>query len=182
MIFVFIAATYTPFCLSVLGDAWGIPLLVAVWSSAALGVVFKVARPEVSRWLGIGLYLGVGWLAFVAAWPLAHRAPEALPGLLSEGLLFSAGSVVHAFRRPDPFPRVFGYHEIFHRTRDRRRRHQLGSDCGLRASALAPTSNAVGSASAGLPPRVRVEVIRRALAMRAARVAVSLERPSLAPL
>jgi hemolysin III len=114
MIFVFIAATYTPFCLNVLGDAWGIPLLVAVWSSAALGVVFKVARPEVPRWLGVGLYLAVGWLALVAAWPLAHRAPEVLPGLLSAGLLFSLGSVVYVFRRPDPFPRVFGYHEIFH--------------------------------------------------------------------
>ncbi len=114
MIFVFIGATYTPFCLKVLGDAWGIPLLVAVWSSAALGVVFKVAWPDVPRWLGVGLYLGVGWLALVAAWPLAHRAPEVLPGLLAAGLLFSLGGAVYALRRPDPFPRIFGYHEIFH--------------------------------------------------------------------
>jgi hemolysin III len=113
-IFVFIAATYTPFCLNVLGDAWGIPLLIAVWSSAALGVVLKVAWPDVPRWLGVGLYLMVGWLALVAAWPLAHRAPEVLPGLVAAGLLFSLGSVVYALRRPDPFPRIFGYHEIFH--------------------------------------------------------------------
>ena len=113
-IFVFIAATYTPFCLGVLGDAWGIPLLVAVWSSAALGAVLKVARPELPRWLGVGLYLGLGWLALVAAWPLAQRAPEVLPGLLAAGLLFSLGSAVYALRRPDPFPRIFGYHEIFH--------------------------------------------------------------------
>ena len=113
-IFVFIAATYTPFCLKVLGDAWGIPILVAVWSSATLGVVLKVVRPDLPRWLSIGLYLAVGWLARVAAWPLAHRAPEVLPGLVLAGLLFSLGSVVYALRRPDPFPRVFGYHEIFH--------------------------------------------------------------------
>ncbi|HEY5477891.1 MAG TPA: hemolysin III family protein [Tepidiformaceae bacterium] len=113
-IFVFIAATYTPFCLMVFGDSWGIPLLVAVWSAAALGVVLKVAWPEAPRWLGVGLYLGVGWLAVVAGWPLAHRAPGLLLGLVAAGLLFSLGSVVYALRRPDPFPRVFGYHEIFH--------------------------------------------------------------------
>lgn len=114
MIFLFIAATYTPFCLMVLGDGWGIPLLVAVWAAAVLGMVVKIGWPETPRWLGVGLYLGVGWLAVVAAWPLAQRAPELLLGLVSAGLLFSAGSVVYAVRRPDPFPCIFGYHEIFH--------------------------------------------------------------------
>ena len=113
-IFVFIAATYTPFCLTVFGDAWGLPLLAAVWSAAALGAALHVAWPSVPRWLGVGLYLGVGWLAVVAVWPLAQRAPEVLPWLVAAGLLFSLGSVVYALRRPDPFPRVFGYHEIFH--------------------------------------------------------------------
>jgi hemolysin III len=113
-IFVFIAATYTPFCLNVLGDAWGIPLLAAVWSCAVLGAALKVAWPEAPRWLGVGLYLGVGWLAVVVAWPFAQRAPEVLPGLVTAGILFSLGSLVYALRRPDPFPRVFGYHEIFH--------------------------------------------------------------------
>ena len=135
-IFVFIAATYTPFCLNVLGDAWGIPLLVAVWSSAALGVVFKVARPDVSRWLGVGLYLGVGWLAFVAAWPLAHRAPEVLPGLLVR-----RASVLSRKRRvrappTGPLSSRFRIPRNLPPTRDRRRRHQLRSDRGLRASAL----------------------------------------------
>jgi hemolysin III len=113
-IFVFIAATYTPFCLLVFGDAWGLPLLGAVWSCAALGVVLKVGWPDAPRWLGVGLYLGVGWLGVVAVWPLAHRAPESLLGLVAAGLLFTIGSVVYALRRPDPFPRIFGYHEIFH--------------------------------------------------------------------
>ena len=113
-IFVFIAATYTPFCLLVFSDAWGIPLLAAVWSLALVGVGLKVVWPDAPRWLGVGLYLGVGWLAVVAAWPLAHRAPEVLPALLLAGLLFSLGSVVYALRRPNPFPRIFGYHEIFH--------------------------------------------------------------------
>ncbi len=113
-IFVFIAATYTPFCLLVLGDAWGIPLLVAVWLATAVGIVLRVGWADVPRWLGVGLYLGLGWLALVAAWPFAQRAPEVLPVLVAAGLLFSLGGVVYALRRPDPFPRVFGYHEVFH--------------------------------------------------------------------
>ncbi len=113
-IFVFIASAYTPFCLKVLGDSWGIPLLAAVWSAAVLGIVFRVAWSEVPRWLGVGLYLGLGWLALAAVWPFAQRAPEMLPWLVAAGLLFSLGGMVYARRRPDPFPRVFGYHEVFH--------------------------------------------------------------------
>ncbi len=114
MIYVFIAATYTPFCLESLGDAWGIPLLVAAWLAATLGVVLAVAGSEFPRWLAVGLYLGLGWMALVAAWPLAHHAPQVLPGLVAAGLLFSLGSLVYLFRRPNPFPHTFGYHEIFH--------------------------------------------------------------------
>ncbi len=113
-IFVFIAATYTPFCLMVFSGAWGVPLLIAAWSFAVLGGVLQVWWAEAPRWLGVGLYLGVGWLALVAAWPLAHSSPEILLGLVAAGILFSVGSLVYAFRRPDPFPRIFGYHEIFH--------------------------------------------------------------------
>lgn len=113
-IFLFIAATYTPFCLNVLGDTWGIPLLAAVWLTTGFGVALRVGWPEVPRWLGVGLYLGLGWLAVVAVWPFLQRAPEVLPALVAGGLLFSIGGVVYALRRPDPFPRVFGYHEIFH--------------------------------------------------------------------
>ncbi len=113
-IFAFIAATYTPFCLNVLGDSWGIPLLAVVWTLATLGAVLKVVWPDLPRWPGVGLYLGLGWLAVVAAWPFAQRAPEVLPGLVAAGLLFSLGGVVYALRRPNPFPRVFGYHEVFH--------------------------------------------------------------------
>jgi len=113
-IFVFIAATYTPFCLLVLGDAWGIPLLTAVWLSTAAGIALRVGWADVPRWLGVGLYLGLGWLALVAVWPFVQRAPEILPALVAGGLLFSLGGVVYALRRPDHFPRVFGYHEVFH--------------------------------------------------------------------
>ena len=115
MIFVLIAGTYTPFCLIVLGSAWGISMLALVWSIAGAGILMKIAWPSAPRALSVGSYLVVGWLAVVAAVPLhSAMAPAALGLLALGGILFSAGGVVYALRRPDPYPRVFGYHEVFH--------------------------------------------------------------------
>ena len=115
MIFTLIAGTYTPFCLLVLDNAWGIPVLCVVWSLAGIGMLIKLAWPDAPRWLSVSLYLGVGWLALVASWPIARSmslAPLAL--LVFGGLLYSVGAIVYAARRPNPYPRVFGYHEVFH--------------------------------------------------------------------
>ncbi|HXF52289.1 MAG TPA: hemolysin III family protein [Dehalococcoidia bacterium] len=115
MIFVLIAGTYTPFCLLVLSDAWGITMLSVVWGVAGAGMLLKVAWPEAPRWLSVPLYLVVGWLAVVAAPQLLDRlsgAPIAM--LLTGGVLYSLGGVVYAVERPNPWPRVFGYHEVFH--------------------------------------------------------------------
>lgn len=115
MIFVLIAGTYTPICLLAASDAWGLSLLAIVWSIAGMGIVLKVTWPDAPRWLGVGLYLATGWIALVAATELADwfaLAPLLL--LAGGGLLYSAGGVIYALRRPDPFPRVFGYHEVFH--------------------------------------------------------------------
>ena len=103
MIFVLIAGTYTPICLLAASDAWGLSLLAIVWSIAAVGVVLKVVWPGAPRWLSVGLYLATGWIALVPLLLLAGG-----------GLLYSAGGVIYALRWPDPFPRVFGYHEVFH--------------------------------------------------------------------
>jgi hemolysin III len=114
MVFILIAGTYTPFCLA-LDLSWGIPMLVAVWTLAAVGVMVKALWFSAPRWFGVALYLVVGWIAVVAAAELTDRfgvMPLAL--LILGGLLYSAGSVVYALRRPDPFPRVFGFHELFH--------------------------------------------------------------------
>lgn len=115
MIFLLIAGSYTPFCLIVLGDAWGIPMLSVVWSFAGLGVLVKLAWPYAPRWLSTGLYLALGWVGVVAAAPVARSldiAPLVL--LAAGGLLYTAGAIVYALRRPDPFPRIFGFHEVFH--------------------------------------------------------------------
>jgi hemolysin III len=115
MIFVLIAGTYTPFCLLAASDAWGISILAVAWSLAGAGIALKLAWPAAPRWLGVALYLGVGWMALVAASELADWF-ALLPLLLlaGGGLLYTAGGLIYAIRRPDPFPRVFGYHEVFH--------------------------------------------------------------------
>jgi hemolysin III len=115
MIFVLIGGTYTPFCLLVLSDAWGISMLAVIWGVAAAGILLKVIWPGAPRWLGVILYASAGWMAVVATVPLADWfafGPLAL--LVTGGVLYTIGGVIYALRRPDPFPSVFGYHEVFH--------------------------------------------------------------------
>lgn len=115
MIFVLIAGSYTPFCLVTLSTAMGIAVLAIVWSVAAMGIGLKMAWPTAPRWLGVGLYLTAGWVSLVAATELTDWfafAPLAL--MFAGGVLYSVGGVIYGLRRPNPFPRVFGYHEVFH--------------------------------------------------------------------
>jgi hemolysin III len=115
MIYVLIAASYVPFCLLVLPPAWGIPLLCIVGAAGLTGVVVKLAFFErVKRW-GAVLYLGMGWAA-VAAMPamVRHLEPAELALIALGGLIYTGGAVVFARQRPNPSPRTFGYHEIWH--------------------------------------------------------------------
>lgn len=115
MIFVLIAGTYTPFCLLVANQAWGITLLAIIWSVALAGTVMKTAWPGAPRWLSVLVYASVGWMAAIASAQLfAWLGPLPLSLLAAGGLLYTLGGVTYALRRPDPLPRVFGYHEVFH--------------------------------------------------------------------
>jgi hemolysin III len=115
MIFVLIAGTYTPFCLVVLNNAWGIPMLSIVWTLAGAGIILKVLWPTAPRKLSVALYLGLGWLGIIAAGPLtATMTGGALLMLLAGGMMYSIGAIVYARRSPNPLPRVYGYHEVFH--------------------------------------------------------------------
>lgn len=115
MIFVLIAGTYTPFCLIVLDDAWGIPMLAVVWSLAALGVLSTIVLAHTPRWITVAPYLALGWIGVVPAVQVVSLMSAAqLALLMLGGMLYSVGAVVYARRWPDPFPRVFGFHEIFH--------------------------------------------------------------------
>lgn len=115
MIFVLIAGTYTPICLIAASTAWGITILAVVWSIALAGIILKVAWPGAPRWLSVLLYASAGWLGVIAAVPLTDWLAWAPIGLLVlGGVLYTMGGVIYAARRPNPWPRVFGYHEIFH--------------------------------------------------------------------
>ena len=115
IIFVFIAATYTPFALMLMSNGWGIPLLSVVAGLAGAGAVVSLAGPVASRWIRVVLYLTLGWIGIVAISELLSALPgRAIVLLLLSGILFSLGGAMYAARRPDPFPNVFGYHEIFH--------------------------------------------------------------------
>jgi hemolysin III len=115
MIFVLIAGTYTPFSLLVLHGTLGLVILVAVWFAALAGAVFKLVWIDAPGWLGAATYIGIGWIALVAIPELVDRlGVPAVAALALGGILYSAGGVIYARKRPDPVPTVFGYHELFH--------------------------------------------------------------------
>ena len=114
-IFVFIAGTYTPFALNLMSNAWGISVMSVVGGLALVGFITTLAAPALPRWIRVGLYLALGWVGIAAISELLTALPgEAFAMLVLSGVLFSLGGAVYATRWPDPFPRVFGYHEVFH--------------------------------------------------------------------
>jgi hemolysin III len=115
MIFVLIAGTYTPFALILLEGTARWTVLSLVWGGAALGVVLRNAVRRPARWLFVGLYLLLGWVALGVLPQLHDRGGWAVVVLLLVGgLFYSLGAMVYGFQRPDPSPRWFGFHEVFH--------------------------------------------------------------------
>jgi hemolysin III len=114
-IFVFIAASYTPVSLLVLDGATGTALLSAAWAGALAGVTLSLVWIRAPRVLFAGTYVALGWVVLIAMPDLVSRLPLA-PLILfaGGGVLYTVGAVVYATRRPDPWPRVFGFHEVFH--------------------------------------------------------------------
>jgi len=114
-IFLIIAGTYTPFAVLLLPEDSARTLLVVVWAGALAGVAFRVLWTGAPRWLYVPVYLAMGWIA-VAYLPAFWRSggPAVALLVIAGGLLYSAGALVYGFRRPDPSPRWFGFHEVFH--------------------------------------------------------------------
>jgi hemolysin III len=114
-IFVLIAGTYTPFCLLALDGGWRWGLLALIWSLALCGVMLKVRWMDAPRWLSVALYLGMGWIAVIAASELLRAVPPGgIAWVLSGGLVYSAGALAYGLKRPNPVPGVFGFHEVWH--------------------------------------------------------------------
>ncbi len=115
MIFMVIAGSYTPLCLVPLRGPWGWSLFGTVWGIALAGIFLKIFFMNAPRWISTLIYLIMGWLCIVAVYPLVKTlAPMALLWLALGGAFYSVGALVYALKRPNPFPGIFGFHEIWH--------------------------------------------------------------------
>ncbi len=115
MIYALIAGTYTPFALLVLRAGWRTPVLMIVWGGAIAATLLKLARPNIPAWVSAATCLGLGWISVIVLPQIVDRIGlGAAVLLMAGGIAYSVGAVIYARRRPDPFPRTFGYHEIFH--------------------------------------------------------------------
>src|SRR4051794_26632223 len=121
-IFLLIAGTYTPFSLMLLSGTDRVVMLTVIWVGALLGVGFRVLWIDAPRWLCVPIYVGLGCAAVFALPQFSAGSARLGVGLGTAvlvligtgGALYILGGVVYGFRRPDPWPQYFGFHEVFH--------------------------------------------------------------------
>jgi hemolysin III len=115
MIFVLIAGTYTPVALLALKGSLASTILIVLWTGALGGVIFKLLWIDAPKWLFAAVYVALGLVTAAVFGELpAAIGWLGVAGLAIGGLLYVLGAIVYASGRPNPWPRVFGYHEIFH--------------------------------------------------------------------
>ena len=119
MIYVLIAATYTPICLGPLRGPWGWSIFGVVWGLAVLGIILTAVWIKAPRWLTTSIYVGMGWLVVIMAYPLLKTFYElnALPSLLwllAGGIFYTIGGVIYGLKKAPCTTKHFGFHEIFH--------------------------------------------------------------------
>jgi hemolysin III len=130
-IFLMIAGTYTPMSLALLEGTSQVVVLTTVWVGALAGMVFRVVWLSAPRWLYTPFYIALGWVA-LGVLPEMYRADAGVVALVAVGgVAYSVGGLVYGLRRPDPWPRVFGYHEVFHSCT------LIGYGCHYAAAAIA---------------------------------------------
>jgi len=114
-IYLLIAGTYTPFGLLALPTTWRWTILPVVWGGALAAILVKLAWVDAPKWVAAAFGIALGWIGIILLphlWDHAGFAGVLLLGM--GGLLYTGGAIVYARGRPDPFPAVFGYHELFH--------------------------------------------------------------------
>jgi hemolysin III len=115
MIYVLIAASYTPIALLALHGTLATVVLAVVWSGALVGVVLQLLWLDHPKWLALVVSAAIGWVAVIALTQLPKTIGWwAVGALVLSGALYTAGGVIYARERPNPRPGVFGYHEVFH--------------------------------------------------------------------
>ena len=115
MVPVFIAGTYTPFCMLALKGALGVTVLVVVWILALAGLFKSIYWLHAPRWITAGLFVLMGWMIVGAAYPLSQAISSLALGLtFGGGVLYSLGAAIYAKKWPDPWPGIFGFHEVWH--------------------------------------------------------------------
>ncbi len=114
-IFLIIAGTYTPFTMLLLDRPSARLLLTLVWAGALIGVAFRVLWLGAPRWLYVPVYVALGWAAAFWLPDFFNRGTPAIAAMIiAGGLLYSAGAIIYATKKPNPSPRWFGFHEVFH--------------------------------------------------------------------
>jgi hemolysin III len=115
MIFVLIAGTFTPFALLVLEGTRSTVVLIILWGAVIGGAVLNLLWVNAPKWVSAVLYVGLGWVGTTTVPELSESTgPWCVALLLIGGVLYTMGALVYALKRPNPWPRSFGYHEIFH--------------------------------------------------------------------
>ena len=115
MIYLLITASYVPICVVALPPEWGIPMLSIVATLGAVGIALRILAPARLGWIGVAIYPIMGWVAVIAAPALAEHLTALQLGLIvAGGVAYTVGFPVLITRWPDPWPRTFGYHEIWH--------------------------------------------------------------------
>src|SRR6266566_3354539 len=115
LIFVLIAGTYTPLCFNILTGWVRVTILIVIWLLALSGISLSIFTLKFSRRILAALYIRMGWVAVLALPAFLAVLPWiAVATLISGGVLYTIGAVIYARKKPDPFPKVWGYHEIFH--------------------------------------------------------------------
>ena len=114
-IYLLIAGTYTPICLTFFTGFWRWGLLGIVWGFALVGIIVKMFIINAPRWVSAGIYLIMGWLAVFAIQQIITTMPAgAMFWLIAGGLFFTLGAIIYITKTMDFLPGIFGFHEVWH--------------------------------------------------------------------